>query len=116
MLSSTAMDPQEELNQLLARQQTLQQELKAKKIELQHAQRRQRANLQKQIRRAQSRVTTAERKRRTRRLILLGSYLEHVTGDDPGKRDSLRKGLDGFLERDRDRELFDLPRKEALHG
>ena len=40
------MDPQEELNQLLARQQTLQQELKEKKIELQHAQRRQRANLQ----------------------------------------------------------------------
>ena len=103
------MDPQEELKQLLARQQTLQQELKAKKIELQHAQRRQRANLQKQIRRAQSRVTTAERKRRTRRLILLGSYLEHVTGEDPGKRDSLMKGLDGFLERDRDRELFDLP-------
>ena len=30
-------------------------------------------------RRAQSRVSTAERKRRTRRLILLGSYLEHVT-------------------------------------
>ena len=103
------MDPQEELKQLLARQQTLQQEMKAKKKELQHAQRRQRANLQKQIRRAQSRVSTAERKRRTRRLILLGSYLEHVTGEDPGKRDSLMKGLNGFLERDRDRELFDLP-------
>ena len=44
MLPSTAMDPQEELNQLLARQQTLQQELKAKKKELQHAQRRQRAS------------------------------------------------------------------------
>ena len=103
------MDPQEELNQLLARQQTLQQELKAKKIELQHAQRRQRANLQKQIRRAQSRVSTAERKRRTRRLILLGSYLEHVTQDDPERKARLLKELDGFLERDRDRELFDLP-------
>ena len=44
----------------------------------------------------------------TRRLILMGSYLEHVTGDDPGKRDRLMKGLDVFLERDRDRELFDL--------
>ena len=103
------MDPQEELNQLLARQQTLQQELKAKKIELQHAQRRQRANLKKQIRRAQSRVTTAERKRRTRRLILLGSYLEHLTQNDPVSMTRFRKGLDEFLERDRDRELFDLP-------
>ena len=103
------MDPQEELNQLLARQQTLQQELKEKKIELQHAQRRQRANLQKQIRRAQSRVTTAERKRRTCRLILLGSYLEHVTQDDPERKARLLKELDGFLERPRDRALFDLP-------
>ena len=103
------MDPQEELKHLLARQQTLQQELKAKKIELQHAQRRQRANLQKQIRRAQSRVSTAERKRRTRRLILLGSYLEHVTQDDPERKARLLKELDGFLERDRDRELFALP-------
>ena len=109
MLPSTAMEPQEELNHLLARQQTLQQELKAKKKELQHAQRRQRANLQKQIRRAQSRVTTAERKRRTRRLILLGSYLEHVTQNDPVSMARFRKGLDEFLERDRDRELFDLP-------
>ncbi len=44
----------------------------------------------------------------------LGSYLEHVTGDDPGKRDSLMKGLDVFLERDR--ELFDLPHKENPNG
>ena len=69
-------------------------------------------NLQKQIRRAQARLSSAERKQRTRRLILLGSYLEHVTGEDPGKRDRLIKGLDVFLERDRDRQLFDLPHKE----
>ena len=34
---------------------------------------------------------------------------------DPEKRDRLMKGLDVFLERDRDRELFDLPNK-ALTG
>ena len=33
--------------------------------------------------------------------------------DDPGKRDSLTQGLDGFLERARDRALFDLPPKPA---
>ena len=110
------MQPQDELQQLLERQEALNQELKAKKKELQEAQRRQRATLQKQIRRAQARVSTAERKRRTRRLILLGSYLEHVTGDDPGKRDSLMQELDVFLERDRDRELFDLPGKENENG
>ena len=52
-----------------------------------------------------------------RRMISLKNYLEHVTGDDPGKRDRLMKGLDVFLERDRDRELFDLaPNKENSDG
>ena len=49
------------------------------------------------------------RERRTRRLILIGSYIEHTTQADPAKQDRLRKGLDGFLERDQDRALFDLP-------
>ena len=111
------MEPQDELDQLLERQEVLNQELKAKKKELQEAQRRQRANLQKQIRRAQARVSTADRKRRTRRLILMGSYLEHVTQDDPERKARLMKELDGFLERDRDRGLFDLPsHKEIADG
>ena len=107
------MEPQEELNQLLERQEALKQELKARKKELQEAQRRQRDNLQKQIRRAQARISAAERKRRTRRLILIGSYLEHVTGNDPDKQDRLMKGLYVFLDRPRDRELFDLAPKEV---
>ena len=108
------MEPQEELNQLLARQQTLQRELKARKKELLQAQRRQRDNLKRQILRAQSRVSSAERKRRTRRLIILGSYLEHVTQDDPERKARLLKGLDGFLERPQDRALFDLPPRPDL--
>ena len=111
------MNPQEELDQLLARQEAMHQELKERKKELLEAQRVRKETLKRQIRRAQSRITTAERKRRTRRLILMGSYLEHVTGDDPGKRDRLMKGLDGFLERDRDRQLFGLaPNKEISDG
>ena len=81
----------------------------------QDAQRLRKETLKRQIRRAQSRVSAAERKRRTRRLILMGSYMEHVTANDPEKRDRLMKGLAVFLERDRDRELFDLPNK-ALTG
>ena len=110
------MEPQDELNQLLDRQAALNQELKAKKKELQDAQRHQRANLQKQIRNAQARVSAADRKRRTRRLILMGSYLEHVTQNDPVSMARLMKGLDEFLERDRDRELFDLAPRGATHG
>ena len=58
--------------------------------------------------RIRARISARERKRRTRRLILIGSYMEHVTRTDPDRKDRLMKGLDGFLERDRDRELFDL--------
>ena len=57
--------------------------------------------------RIRARISARERKRRTRRLILMGSYLEHVTKTDPHSLDRLMKGLDEFLERDRDRELFD---------
>ena len=106
------MNPQEELQQLLERQEALNQELKVRKKELLEAQRLRKDTLKRQIQRAQSRITAVDRKRRTRRLILMGSYLEHVTGNDPGKRDRLMRGLDVFLERDRDRELFDLPHKE----
>ena len=39
----------------------------------------------------------------------MGSYMEHITANDPAAKDRLMKGLDGFLDRDRD--LFDLPPK-----
>ena len=43
--------------------------------------------------------------------------MEHVTQTGPDRKDRLMKGLDGFLERDRDRELFDLPpSKENAEG
>ena len=63
--------------------------------------------------RIRARISVRERKRRTRRLILIGSYMEHVTQTDPDRKARLMKGLDGFLERPRDRELFDLPPREA---
>ena len=63
--------------------------------------------------RIRARISARERKRRTRRLILMGSYMEHVTQTDPDRKARLMKGLDGFLERDRDRELFDLAPKDS---
>ena len=90
-----------------------QAELAAKKKALQEAQRRQRDTLTRQIRRAQARLSSADRKRRTRRLILIGSYIEHTTQADPAAMTRLIKGLDEFLERDQDRALFDLAPKGA---
>ena len=61
--------------------------------------------------RIRARISARERKRRTRRLILIGSYMEHVTQTDPDRKDRLMKGLDGFLERNRDRDCSTLPQK-----
>ena len=80
----------------------LKEELAQKKAKLKAAQARIRA-----------RISVRERKRRTRRLILIGSYMEHVTQTDPDLKARLMKGIDGFLERDRDRELFDLRPQEV---
>ena len=102
------MEPQDELQQLLARQAALKQELTAKEKALQEAQRRQRYTLTRQICRAQARVSAADRQRRTRRLILIGSYVDSVSQADPASMTRLMKGLNEFLERDQDRALFDL--------
>ena len=51
------------------------------------------------------------------RLILMGSYMEYITQADPAKLARLMRELDGFLQRDRDRELFDVaPNKENSDG
>ena len=65
--------------------------------------------LTRQIRRAQARLSAADRKRRTRRLILIGSYIEQCHARPTRRRMTrLMTGLDAFLERDQDRALFDL--------
>lgn len=70
-----------------------------------------------QLKARKARLESAERARdrrlRTRRLILMGSYMEHIADRDPEAQERLRRGLDGFLLRDRDRELFELAPKEA---
>ena len=111
------MDPQEELQQLLNRQESLRQELAAKKKRAARSP----ACSGKKPSSARSGVQSpasppGERKLRTRHLILMGSYLEHVTQDDPERKARLMKELDGFLERDWDRELFDLPSKAQPTG
>ena len=63
---------------------------------------------------AQHRISTKERKRRTRRLILLGSYLDHRMETDSTAKARAIRGLDEFLERDQDRAVFGLsPRSEV---
>ena len=106
MLPSVGMEQQEELQKLRDREEALKQELKAKKKALQEAQRRQRNTLTRQIRRAQARVSAADRKRRTRRLILIGAYLDRRMDTDAALQAEVMASLNESLEHDRDRALF----------
>ena len=84
--------------------------------DLKAANRRREAQLRARKQRLEAAERARERKLRTRRLILMGSYMEHaISRDDSAKQRLLRK-LDGFLSRNRDRELFGLAPKEGPDG
>ena len=106
------MDSTDELTRLAEAEQQLKEQHAARKKELAALYKKERGLIQKKVRIARNRISAAERKLRTRRLILIGSYMEHITANDEAAKDRLMKGLDGFLDRDRDRALFDLPPKE----
>ena len=101
-----AFDPEAALEALQQRQADLKAELVAERKKLQEIQRKRKRLLETQIRRAQHRISTKERKRRTRRLILLGSYLDHCMETDQTSKARVMQGLDEFLERDQDRAVF----------
>ena len=106
-------DLKAELYALTQKQDDLKAELSQRRKNLVELQRKKRRVLETQIRRAKARLTNAERKRRTRRLILIGSYVDSASQADPASMTRLMKGLDEFLERDQDRALFNLAPKET---
>ena len=97
------------LTELKERREVLEKKLADEKAKLKRMQADRRALLRKQIKHARSRLSSAERKRRTQRLIVLGSYLEHQTEGNPAAQARLRKDLDAFVTRNDHRELFGLP-------
>lgn len=65
--------------------------------------------LEQQITNAKSRLKKVDRAADTRRKILIGAYFLEVKYK--GKEDELTKMMEGFLVRDNDRALFNLPPK-----
>ena len=71
----------------------------------------QRDKLEARIQAAEARAKLDERKKDTRRKILVGSYyLEQAAKRQTW--DELRTAMDNFLTRDSDRKLFELPLRE----
>ena len=74
------------------------------------------AKLDAEIRRLDAREAKKARREDTRRKVLLGACALHMVNTGRWKRDTVLKALDAFLDRDRDRALFDLslsPKSDA---
>ena len=87
----TKVDPQAKIQKLKAAQAKLNAELQA----------------------AEEQAAEEERKRETRRKILIGEAFQNAAKTDPKLKTLMDDLLDGFLDKTRDRELFDLPGRSA---
>ena len=95
---------QNELDRLKQRREDLTSAIAAKKREVARLQKKRSQALEDQLRRVRSRLSSSERKLRTRRLIVLGSLMEKEYPPSV-----LLEKLDHALDRDQDRALFGLP-------
>ena len=67
--------------------------------------------LKAQIRKEKNKLSQAERKKDTRRHILLGALMLDLMKKGELDEKKIRKRLDSFLTKEMDRKLFDLPEK-----
>ena len=67
--------------------------------------------LKAQIRKEKNKLVLAERKKDTRRQILLGALMLDLMKKGELDEKKIRKRLDSFLTKELDRKLFDLPEK-----
>lgn len=102
---------QDELERLKQRREDLKAAITARKREVARLQKKRSQALEHQLRRVRSRLSSSERKLRTRRLIVLGSLMEK---EYPPA--ALIDKLDQVLDRDQDRALFGLLPKGAAGG
>lgn len=72
-----------------------------------------RARINAEIQRVKGRESQEERKRETRRRILAGGMVLAQVERGEMSKEKLSADLDRFLARDRDRELFGLPPRQA---
>lgn len=70
---------------------------------------KQRTTLDNRIQAAEARTRVSERKKDTRRKILVGAYYLEQTQNHPERMTELKTHLAGYLKRNSDRQLFDLP-------
>ena len=98
--------PDEALAALKEEEAELKSEMAEKRKKLRKTEQDRRKDLAERMRRVKARLSAQDRRQRTRRLILIGTLVEHELAENPNRRARLNSRLDAFLTRDRDRELF----------
>ena len=89
------------------------EKLKQEREKLQSEHTVRKAKLNARTQRVRSRISGRERKIDTRRKILVGAMMLKRAYQNPKTKDFILEHLDEFLEHPRDRELFDLERREV---
>lgn len=100
--------PDEALDALKKEEAELKSEMAEKRQKLRKIEQDRRKDLAARMRRVKTRISAQERRQRTRRLILIGTLVEHELAENQNRRARFNSRLDAFLTRDRDRELFGL--------
>ena len=103
------MNSTDEIDRLAEAERQLKEQHSAKKKELAALYKKERGLIHKKIRITKKRISASERKTDTRRKILIGAMVLNHVDQKPASNAALLSDLDEFLERDRDRALFDLP-------
>lgn len=100
-------DARERLEALRRRRDEARKRAAARRAKLREAERSRRKALDRRIRRAEARVAAQVRREDTRRKILAGAWVLAEADKSDAASAKLRRGLAGFLDRDRDRALFE---------
>jgi len=100
----TKKTPEQRLAELDAQQEKIERELKQRK-----------ERILRQKRQQQARLTNEKRKRDTRRKVLVGAAVLSAVEREEWPENRLTALLDAFLDRQDDRELFDLPPRFLTH-
>ena len=108
--------PDEALAALKEEEAELKSEMAEKRKKLRKTEQDRRKDLAERMRRVKARLSAQDRRQRTRRLILIGTLVEHELAENPNRRARLNSRLDAFLTRDRDRELFGLKTLKPQEG
>lgn len=88
-------------------------ELDAKRAKVEEKHRAEKEAIVRAKRREQAKILNQRRKDDTRRKILIGAAIQHLVEQGRWNSEKVERLMNSYLDKDQDRELFDLPPKHS---